>query len=98
MISVWYTVIAVLACARITRLITRDRLTRAPRMWLVNRWGIESLRAYLVQCDWCTGLWVSAAIIPPAYWWGDRPWLHLPLYVLAGAHIVGMIADRENGE
>lgn len=98
MISPAVAIIAVAACARITRLITRDRITQRPRMWLVNRWGIESLPAYLIQCDWCTGLWTAAVVMPAAWWWGHSPWLQLPLLVLAAAHAVGWAASREGGE
>lgn len=98
MISAWYTVIAVLACARITRLITRDRITQPLRMRAVNRLGIESWGAYLIQCDWCTGLWVAAVVMPAAWWWGHSPWLQLPLLVLAAAYAIGWTASREGGE
>lgn len=95
MISPWLAAITALACARATRLITRDHITAPARMWLVNRWGIDSKRAYLIQCDWCTGLWVAALFVPVAWLFGDRAWLYVPLTILAAAHIVGYLAGRE---
>lgn len=95
MISPWLAVIAVLAAARITRLVTRDTITAPLRMAVVNRAGIESKLAELIQCDWCTGMWVSAATMGAAWAWGEHQWLTVPLTVLAAAHVVGWLATRE---
>ena len=95
MISPWLAVTAALAAARVTRLITRDRITRAPRMRLVNALGVDTLGAYLITCDWCVGLWTAAVTMPAVWLWGHHVWLQLPLHVLAAAHVVGWLATRE---
>jgi Protein of unknown function (DUF1360) len=95
MISPWLTVIAVLATARITRLITRDSITQPIRTAAVNRVGIDSRIAELIQCDWCTGMWASAAVMGAAWAWGEHWWVQVPLLILAAAHVVGWLATRE---
>lgn len=95
MISPWLAVIVALAAARITRIITRDAITAPARMWLVNRLGVESKIAELLQCDWCTGFWVSFGVVGAAWEWGDRAWLTWPLTGLAVAHLVGWLASKE---
>lgn len=95
MISPWLTVLAFLAAARITRLVTRDSITAPIRMRLVNLFGIDSKPAELLQCDWCTAVWVSAATVGTAWRWGHHGWVQLPMMVLAGAYVVGWIASRE---
>jgi hypothetical protein len=57
-------VLAVLAVARITRLLVEDRLTVAYRRWTINRWGENSLPAYLVHCPWCMSIWIAALVMP----------------------------------
>ncbi len=59
-------VVATLAVARITRLLTEDFLTVGYRRWVVNRWGAESKASYLVHCAWCTSIWVALPIMPIA--------------------------------
>lgn len=95
MISPWLAIIATLAAARVTRVITRDTITQGLRTRAVNRLGIDSRLAELIQCDWCTGMWVAAATVGAAWEWGGHPWLHVPLTALAAAHVIGWIASRE---
>lgn len=95
MISPWLTAIAVLAAARITRLITQDTITAPLRMRAVNRMGIESKGAELIQCQWCTGMWAAAATVGAAWAWHDRWWLQLPLTILAAAYMVGWITSGD---
>lgn len=59
-------VVATLAVARITRLLTEDFITSGYRRWVVNRWGPDSKMSYWVHCAWCTSVWVAAPIMPIA--------------------------------
>lgn len=97
MISPWLAILTFLAAARITRIITRDSITQPARTWAVNRLGIDSKPAELLQCDWCTGVWVSILVTGAAWMWGDHWWISWPVTALAGAHIVGWLASREEG-
>ena len=46
--------VCALATARLTRLVTTDRITEAPRNWIIRRLPRESLLSYLLVCDWCS--------------------------------------------
>jgi hypothetical protein len=59
-----YLILAVLAVARVTRLLTEDRLALAYRRWVTRRYGEESLRAYLAHCPWCTSIYVALPVMP----------------------------------
>jgi hypothetical protein len=95
MISPFLMLIAALAGARITRLITTDRIFEAPRLWLINKLDPLSLSAYVITCSWCTGLWVACVTLSAAWHWRDSPWLQVPLCAMALAEIIGLIASRD---
>jgi len=95
MISPWLFVVAALAAARITRLVTRDTITQPLRLWLINRAGVDTRLAELIQCDWCSGVWVSSAVIGTTWAWGDHRWVQVCLTILAAAHVVGYLATWE---
>jgi hypothetical protein len=96
MISPYLLLLAALAAARVTRLITRDRITLTPRLWVINKLGPDTMTAYLITCDWCAGLWTGAVVTSAAWHWQHSPWLQVPVAALAVAQAVGMIASRES--
>lgn len=63
-----------LAVARATLLVTSDRIMLAFRRWVVNKFGDESIWAYLVHCSRCVSIWIA---FPAAIIWGI---LTLPLH------------------
>jgi hypothetical protein len=87
--------IAALVTARVTRLVTTDRITQASRQWLLRRLDSGSLAAYLIVCDWCAsfyvGLGVAAAGVVTGQW--TWPWL-VPLG-LAFSYVAGVLARGE---
>lgn len=88
-------VIAALVTARLTLVITTDRITQAPRNWLLARLDPDSLAAYLVVCNWCVSFYVGlgvAAVGVVVGWWA-WPWL-VPLG-LAFSMVAGLLASRE---
>lgn len=103
MLTVALLVTAFLAVARLTRLLTEDRLTVAYRRWVVNRWGEDSKMAYLVHCPWCTSMYIAAVVMPPTWVVIDIltpefPWW-LTLFaaaqsIPAASHVAGML-NRE---
>lgn len=79
------------ATARLTRLITTDRLPFARlRAAIIRRWGSESLPAEGIRCDWCIAIWVAAAIVPLAFVFGASPWFFLPAAILTSAQVAAM--------
>lgn len=75
MSEVWLVVLLALACYRVTRLVTTDKITEPIfnriRFGLERRWyakhdggsdtHFNSKLAYMLSCPWCLGFWVSGA-------------------------------------
>lgn len=91
--------LTILAVARVTRLITEDKITERPReavaRWLITR--DHTQLAYLVFCSWCVSIYVGAAGAG-AYWaWhGTMPYTVIVL-ALAASHVTGILASTVNG-
>ncbi|WP_280366158.1 hypothetical protein [Nocardia wallacei] len=87
----------VLAVARLTRLVTRDKLTEPIRSALVERLGSGSQLTYLVHCTWCTSIWVAFASAPAAVALTGVSWWLLPVLALAASHLIGVasLVDAE---
>lgn len=89
-------ILAGLATARITRLITTDRITAAPRRWVLNRLDEQGLMAYLIVCNWCASVYVGAAMTAAVVWaWN---WAQYPAMALAFSHLAGYLAARTETE
>lgn len=92
-------IIALLATARITRLITRDRIALAPRAWalrrLIRRFGEDHLLPYLMVCDWCVGMYVGAGVTAAWVSVGDTLWFQAPAAALALSYAAGFLASKE---
>lgn len=86
-------VVAVLAVARITRLLVEDRLTVSWRQFVIKKTSPDSMLSYLVHCPWCTSIWVGAVIMPPAALF-PYPWVIAILAIPASSLVSGLILDR----
>lgn len=91
-----------LATARLTRLMTADRITRGVRDRIVGRYGSASLPAYLVFCPWCQsmyfGLPVAAAVVAAVPALRPTGWtavLTVGLLWLAYSHLTGLLAGLD---
>lgn len=95
-------ILAGLATARVTRLVTGDRLTERPRLWLLtqivrrNRHGDESLAAYLVTCPWCVSVYAGAGFGAGWWLWGESRWFTAAVAALAFSYATGWLASRES--
>lgn len=86
-----------LAVARVTGLIVSDAITEPLRdrvlVWLDDRPAtLGSWLAALIQCPWCTGMWVSLAAAPFACWLLGLSWLFVLPLALAFSQVTGMIS------
>lgn len=92
-------VVYALAVARLTKLITSDRITKAPREALIRRLPEDSAWAYFVVCQWCTSVWVGAVAAPVTWWWGGLQvdgvpsLLAVPALALAYSAFTGYLAQ-----
>ena len=91
-----YFLLAALATARITRLITTDRITQAPRNWVLRRLNAESLWAYLMVCDWCTSVYVGAGVAAAGAALGWWSWTLAVPAALAFSYSAGYLASKES--
>lgn len=92
-------VVTALAAYRVWRLVAHDDFP--PAMWVRDRFEAATERrvgpdwAGGVRCPWCSGAWVSFAVVAAV--WAVRP-LPLPAaWFGAVSTIVGLIAQRDDG-
>lgn len=84
-------IIAVLATARLTRLITDDKITEAARSRVARR---GQMIAYLIHCPWCISIYTGAAVAASWWAWGGQTWHTAAMLALAASHATGVIASR----
>ena len=98
-----------LAAYRITRLIVIDSILDEARDWFFRKLDFKKLKgsnnayvsrhfllqklSYLLQCTWCTGVWVSFGV----YLLWDHG-IQVPIYIAAIAGAQGMIHALEPSE
>lgn len=89
-------ILAALATARLTRLLTRDVIFRDVRNRIIVAipQRLEPV-AYLFTCDWCMSVYAGAATAAGWYMWGEQRWFTAVLAALAFSHITGWLATRE---
>ncbi len=89
----WWLVFYALAATRLVRLIAQDAILDRPREWITLR--TDGTRAeplgYLVNCPWCVGVWVGAAVAAAAALFHGSPWLGWPIIGLYLAQVAGML-------
>ena len=61
--SVLDAVVLSLAVYRLTRLVTTDTLLEDVRERVWRRWPPSTKRGYVITCDWCTSMWISAPTV-----------------------------------
>jgi hypothetical protein len=87
--------LAALATARITRLVTTDRITEAPRNRLLLRLKDDGLASYLITCDWCASVYIGAAVAGAGVWAQWWTWTMAIPAALAFSHVAGYLASKE---
>lgn len=86
--------LALLATARLTRLVTRDAITDPPRAWITKH--ARPSVTYLVHCPWCVSIYLGAGVAVATYNW-PRSWpVQIGLLALAGSHAAGLSARLED--
>lgn len=83
----WLTIALALGlAARLTRLITLDTITQPIRDRL------KGFLAALVECPWCSGVWVAVAVGLSWLWWADQTWWQVTALIGAIAWVAGALA------
>lgn len=86
--SIGLFLLAVLATYRATRLVTADQISANFRSWVDSRW---KRLGYLVECDWCLGLWISPIPAACVVLWGDNRVVLIGLVALSLSALTGFI-------
>lgn len=81
-------VLALLAIARVTRLINADVILDRPREWLTSHAPYSI--GYLISCAWCASIYVGGAIAFAVYFWPRDWWVQVPIVGLAGSYVAGL--------
>jgi len=93
----WWWIVYALAVARATGLVSTDELTKPWRDWLFRRLNPDKRwherLAYLVECPWCTSMWLSAGLVPVAYWWGAHWSIQILGLIGASSQVTGMLSQ-----
>lgn len=84
--------LAILATARLTRLVTEDAVLDVPRAWMQRKGGAL---AYFVQCPWCVSIWLGGGVAAATYNWPQYAFVQVGLLGLAASHVTGLLAQLE---
>lgn len=84
--------------ARITRVLTVDRISYPIRQRIVVWLGPDNWFAYLVTCPWCLGLWVSAGVGAAAYFYADTRWWLCVALAGTASYVTGVLAQYTTGD
>lgn len=100
-------VLYALATARLTRLLTADKITEPVRdrirAHLAGRPRLLRHATYLLGddqhdgCAWCASIWIAAAAAPVAWRFGRHPAAAIPATALALSQLTGMISRWGRG-
>jgi hypothetical protein len=89
-------ILALGATARLTRLVTSDRITQAPRDWILDRLNPDGLTAYLLTCRWCVSIYTSIPIAAIATLHPNSLWWEIPALALTASHATGLLTAMED--
>lgn len=84
------------ATARLTRLLTDDKITETPRDWVLDHINPTSNLTYLLTCRWCTSIYTATITATTAHWWAHTPYWTIPALALTASHTTGLLAGRED--
>lgn len=84
-------ILGALAVARFSMLFVDDRLLLGLRQWAIKKWGVESLPAYFVLCNWCMSIWIAFLVMPVAALWPNK-WVIAALSIPAASLVTGFLS------
>lgn len=87
--------LAILATMRLTRLVTADKITEPIRERLIQRWGEDAKRSYLLTCDYCASIYVGPPVALAVVMWPTNRVVLIALIALAASFVAGIVAAHE---
>lgn len=82
----------VLTAARLTRIITTDRVGLPLRKWVLDRWGADSMIGFMSHCPACMSVWIGFALAVPFIPLAGLAWWWLPFVALSASHLTILLA------
>jgi hypothetical protein len=83
------------AVTRLTRLVTADYITKPIRDRLVDRWGEDAKRSYLITCDYCASMYVAFPVAFAVVWWPTNRGILIALIALTASLIAGILGKHD---
>lgn len=87
-----------LAVARLTRIVTTDKVGEQMRAAVVQKLGAESMTAYFVHCPWCVSIYTGTLLAAGYVLLGDSWVYQLPALALATSYVAGALDRFTDGE
>lgn len=95
MISWLPLLITALAVARLTRIITTDRIALPIRQYVLAKNGDDGWFTFLIHCKYCASVWIAAGTAPLYWYFGRSPWFLIPAVALAFAEFIVFTAKLD---
>lgn len=85
------------ATARITRLITDDRLTSPVRARAIRRYGPDHPLPYWLSCPWCASPYIAATAYTLGWFYGHTPVFVIATAALTASYLIGTASTHLDG-
>ncbi|BDD81473.1 hypothetical protein TPB0596_12360 [Tsukamurella pulmonis] len=85
------------AVARLTRLITDDRLFGPVRVAAIKKLGVDHPVTYWLTCPWCVSPYVAGAGFTTGWFYGGTAPYFIATATLTASYLIGMAATHLDG-
>lgn len=87
-------VLIMLSTARLTRLVTHDKITNGLRTVMVRKLGQEHPLVYLMYCSWCVSIYTGTGVTLAAWQWSGHTWFNIVVIALSASYVAGFLASH----
>lgn len=85
------------AVARVTRLITDDRIFSPVRVTAIKKLGVDHPITYWIACPWCVSPYVAAAGYTTAWFYGQAAPFLIITAALTASYVIGIASTHLDG-
>lgn len=83
------------ATARLTRLVTTDKIFERPREALLDHLNPHGMITYMLGCRWCVSIYTGATTTIYATITAGNVWCMAPMAALTASQVTGLLASME---
>lgn len=95
----WFTlVLTIFSVARVTRMITTDKIFEVPRDWILDRVNPLGMITYMLGCPWCISVYAGSGLAFVMYRYGTEPYVTVPAIALTASYITGWLESLTKGD